>query len=106
MPHALRPARRRRASTWTSSPSTIGAPVALIGVGPGRDQVIWTEAGRQTLVGEALAASASPTGPLADCSQTASQAREQPARLIHMLCLARFHNFLSRAADALNVGPV
>jgi adenylosuccinate synthase len=27
----------------------VGAPVALIGVGPGRDQVVWTEAGRQTL---------------------------------------------------------
>ena len=26
-----------------------GAPVALIGVGPGRDQVVWTEVGRQTL---------------------------------------------------------
>jgi adenylosuccinate synthase len=32
----------------------VGAPVALIGVGPGREQVVWTEAGRQTLVGEAL----------------------------------------------------
>ncbi len=27
----------------------VGAPVALIGVGPGRDQVMWTEVGRQTL---------------------------------------------------------
>src|SRR3954454_7360702 len=27
----------------------IGVPVALIGVGPGRDQVIWTEAGRNSL---------------------------------------------------------
>ena len=26
----------------------VGVPVALIGVGPGRDQVIWTEAGRQS----------------------------------------------------------
>src|ERR1700723_444638 len=26
-----------------------GAPVALVGVGPGRDQVLWTEAGKQTL---------------------------------------------------------
>ena len=24
----------------------VGVPIALIGVGPGRDQVIWTEAGR------------------------------------------------------------
>jgi adenylosuccinate synthase len=28
-----------------------GAPVALIGVGPGRDQVIWTDAGRASLIG-------------------------------------------------------
>jgi adenylosuccinate synthase len=28
----------------------IGAPVTLIGVGPGRDQVVWTEAGLETLV--------------------------------------------------------
>ena len=27
----------------------VGVPVALIGVGPGRDQVVWTELGRQTL---------------------------------------------------------
>ncbi len=30
-----------------------GAPVTLIGVGPGRDQVIWTDAGRDTLIGTA-----------------------------------------------------
>jgi adenylosuccinate synthase len=36
-----------------------GAPVALVGVGPGREQVLWTEAGLQTL--------AAPSGvPLAD----------------------------------------
>jgi adenylosuccinate synthase len=28
-----------------------GAPIALIGVGPGREQVVWTDAGRGTLVG-------------------------------------------------------
>ncbi len=28
----------------------IGAPVTLIGVGPGREQVIWTDAGQQTLL--------------------------------------------------------
>jgi adenylosuccinate synthase len=28
-----------------------GAPIALIGVGPGRDQVVWTDAGRETIVG-------------------------------------------------------
>jgi adenylosuccinate synthase len=28
-----------------------GAPVTLVGVGPGREQVLWTEAGLQTLVG-------------------------------------------------------
>jgi adenylosuccinate synthase len=26
-----------------------GAPVALVGVGPGRDQVLWTDAGRETI---------------------------------------------------------
>jgi adenylosuccinate synthase len=26
----------------------VGVPVALIGVGPGRDQIIWTETGRQS----------------------------------------------------------
>jgi adenylosuccinate synthase len=31
-----------------------GAPVALVGVGPGREQVVWTDAGRSTLVGESL----------------------------------------------------
>ena len=30
----------------------IGAPVALVGVGPGREQVIWTDAGRETLLGQ------------------------------------------------------
>jgi adenylosuccinate synthase len=28
-----------------------GAPVALIGVGPGREQTVWTEAGRETIMG-------------------------------------------------------
>ena len=28
----------------------IGVPVAMIGVGPGREQTVWTEAGRQTLM--------------------------------------------------------
>jgi adenylosuccinate synthase len=28
----------------------IGAPVTLVGVGPGREQVVWTDAGRDTLV--------------------------------------------------------
>ena len=27
----------------------IGVPIALIGVGPGRDQIIWTDAGRESL---------------------------------------------------------
>jgi adenylosuccinate synthase len=30
-------------------------PIALIGVGPGRDQVIWTEAGRGSLAAAAPA---------------------------------------------------
>jgi adenylosuccinate synthase len=29
----------------------IGAPVALLGVGPGREQVVWTDAGSRTLAG-------------------------------------------------------
>jgi adenylosuccinate synthase len=29
----------------------VGAPVALIGVGPGREQTVWTEAGRETIIG-------------------------------------------------------
>jgi adenylosuccinate synthase len=31
----------------------VGAPVALVGVGPGREQVLWTESGAQTLVAPA-----------------------------------------------------
>jgi adenylosuccinate synthase len=27
----------------------VGVPIALVGVGPGRDQVIWTEAGRESM---------------------------------------------------------
>ncbi len=38
----------------------IGAPVTLIGVGPGREQVIWTEAGRQTTMGGSGVAQGSP----------------------------------------------
>ena len=30
----------------------VGVPIALIGVGPGRDQVIWTEAGREIARGQ------------------------------------------------------
>jgi adenylosuccinate synthase len=33
----------------------VGAPVALVGVGPGREQVVWTDAGSQTLLGAAAA---------------------------------------------------
>src|ERR687886_369519 len=33
----------------------VGVPVALIGVGPGRDQIIWTEAGRNSLAAQAAA---------------------------------------------------
>jgi adenylosuccinate synthase len=33
----------------------VGVPIALIGVGPGRDQVIWTEAGRESAAGRAAA---------------------------------------------------
>ena len=33
----------------------IGVPIALIGVGAARDQVIWTEAGRETSAGRRVA---------------------------------------------------
>jgi adenylosuccinate synthase len=33
----------------------VGVPIALIGVGPGRDQVIWTQAGRESAAGQAAA---------------------------------------------------
>jgi adenylosuccinate synthase len=36
----------------------IGAPVTLVGVGPGREQTLWTDAGLQTLLGESQAGSA------------------------------------------------
>ena len=33
----------------------INVPIALIGVGPGRDQVIWTDAGRDSLAAQTVA---------------------------------------------------
>jgi adenylosuccinate synthase len=33
----------------------VGVPIALVGVGPGRDQIIWTEAGRETAAGRRVA---------------------------------------------------
>ena len=36
---------------YEASAEQIGAPVTLLGVGPGREQVIWTEAGLQTSLG-------------------------------------------------------
>jgi len=33
----------------------VGVPIALIGVGPGRDQIIWTETGRASLAARAAA---------------------------------------------------
>jgi adenylosuccinate synthase len=36
----------------------VGVPVTLIGVGPGRDQVIWTEASERTVVAPERAAAA------------------------------------------------
>ena len=33
----------------------VGVPIALVGVGPGREQVIWTEAGRATAAGRRVA---------------------------------------------------
>jgi adenylosuccinate synthase len=41
----------------------VGAPVALVGVGPGREQVLWTDAGLRTLVApEGLPLADSPAG--------------------------------------------
>jgi adenylosuccinate synthase len=34
----------------------VGVPVAMVGVGPGRDQIIWTEAGKRTAAFAAVAA--------------------------------------------------
>jgi adenylosuccinate synthase len=39
-----------------------GAPVALVGVGPGREQVLWTDAGMQTLVAPSGVPLGDPTG--------------------------------------------
>jgi adenylosuccinate synthase len=36
----------------------IGVPVALVGVGPGREQVVWTDAGRDTLIARSGASAA------------------------------------------------
>jgi adenylosuccinate synthase len=38
----------------------VGAPVTLVGVGPGREQVVWTDAGMQTLVASNAAPVADP----------------------------------------------
>ena len=45
VPHASPTCPRQRASTWTFIAEHTGAPVALVGVGPGREQVMWTDAG-------------------------------------------------------------
>ena len=48
VPHESRPAARRpRLSAFIAD--HIGVPVTLVGVGPGREQTIWTAAGRRTL---------------------------------------------------------
>ncbi len=39
----------------------VGAPVTLVGVGPGREQVVWTDAGMRTLVASNAAPVADPT---------------------------------------------
>jgi adenylosuccinate synthase len=36
----------------------VGAPVTLVGVGPGREQVIWTDAGRASMIAPSAGASA------------------------------------------------
>jgi adenylosuccinate synthase len=34
----------------------VGVPIAMVGVGPGREQIVWMEAGRSSVAGEAAAA--------------------------------------------------
>jgi adenylosuccinate synthase len=34
----------------------VGVPIGLVGVGPGRDQIVWTGDGLQSLAGRAVAA--------------------------------------------------
>jgi adenylosuccinate synthase len=36
----------------------VEVPVALVGVGPGREQVVWTDAGRDTLIARSAASAA------------------------------------------------
>ena len=53
---ARRPTSRRpRATTSPSSPTSSACRSRSIGVGPGREQVIWTEAGRATAAGRRVA---------------------------------------------------
>ena len=47
VPRGVASCRRPRATTSPTSSDFVGVPIALIGVGPGRDQVIWTEAGKR-----------------------------------------------------------
>ncbi len=47
LPQPRRPARRPRATTSTTSPTSSACRSCCIGVGPGRDQIIWTEAGKR-----------------------------------------------------------
>ena len=48
MPDRGRPSRRTARDYLAYIADYVGVPIALISVGPGRDQIIWTEAGRQT----------------------------------------------------------
>ena len=49
--------RRTRATTCAFIEEAVGVPVVLIGVGPGREQIIWTEAAKDSaLAPEAMAA--------------------------------------------------
>ena len=36
----------------------VGVPIGLVGVGPGREQIVWTEAGRDSLAGGIATAAA------------------------------------------------
>ena len=49
VPHVLRPARGRARVPGVHRRAR-RRPVTLVGVGPGREQVIWTDAGQETLL--------------------------------------------------------
>ena len=59
VPHRGRTCRPRPATTSRSSRSTSASRSSLIGVGPGREQVIWTKAAAETVAAGAIAVQSS-----------------------------------------------